>query len=73
MLTNHLVVESLSKMRLLGCFLRSMDINIRELPTLIVSSFILHSFCEIRNKKMPNARLQDHYAEEKIANQEKKI
>ena len=44
-----------------------MDINFRKLQTLIVSNFILHNFCETRNGKLLNARLQDHCVEENIA------
>ena len=42
-----------------GCLRRPMDVNIKELPHLIMSIFILHNFCEINNEMLPNARLQD--------------
>ena len=38
-----------------GCLRRPMDVNIKELPHLIMSTFILHNFCEI-NEMLPNAR-----------------
>ena len=31
-----------------GCLSREMDINLKDLPTVIHSCFILHNFCEIR-------------------------
>ena len=42
-----------------GCFRRPMDVNIKELPHLIMSIFILRNFCKINNEMLPNARLQD--------------
>ena len=32
-----------------GCLRRPMDVNIKKLPHLIMSIFILHNFCEINN------------------------
>ena len=36
-----------------GCLRREMDINLKELPAVIHSCFILHNFCEIRQKAVP--------------------
>ena len=33
-----------------GCLRREMDINLKELPAVIYSRFILHNFCEIRQE-----------------------
>ena len=33
-----------------GCLRREMDINLKELPVVIHSCFILHNFCEIRQE-----------------------
>ena len=33
-----------------GCLRREMDINLKELPAVIHSCFILHNFCEIRRE-----------------------
>ena len=35
-----------------GCLIRLKDINIKELPHLIMAIFILHNFCEIKNKML---------------------
>ena len=50
-----------------GCFRRPMDVNIKELPNLIMSIFILHNFCEINNEMLPNARLQGVIYEDNIS------
>ena len=44
-----------------------MDVNIKELPHLIMSIFILHNFCEINNEMLPNSRLQDVIHEDNIS------
>ena len=33
-----------------GCLRREMDINLKDLPAVIHSCFILHNFCEIRQE-----------------------
>ena len=33
-----------------GCLRREMDINLKDLPAVINSCFILHNFCEIRQE-----------------------
>ena len=53
--------------RRFGCLRRPMDVYIKELPHLIMSTFILHSFCEINNEMLPNARLQDVIHEDDIS------
>ena len=35
-----------------GCLIRLKGINIKELPHLIMAIFILHNFCEIKNKML---------------------
>ena len=50
-----------------ACLRRPMDVNIKELPHLIMSIFILHNFCEINNGMLPNARLQDVIPEDNIS------
>ena len=50
-----------------GCLRRPMDVNIKELPRLIMSIFILHDFCEVINEMLPNARLQDVIHESNIS------
>ena len=50
-----------------GCLRRPMDVNIKELPHLIMSIFILHNFCEINNEMLPNSRLQDVIHEDNIS------
>ena len=50
-----------------GCLRRPMDVNIKELPHLIMSVFILHNFCEINNEMLPNAHLQDVIREDNIS------
>ena len=53
--------------RRFGCLRRPMDVNIKELPHLIMSTFILHNFCEINNEMLPNARLQDVIHDDNIS------
>ena len=50
-----------------GCLRRPMEVNIKELPRLIMSIFILHNFCEINNEMLPNARSQDVIHENNIS------
>ena len=50
-----------------GYLRRPMDVNIRELPHLIISIFILHNFCEMNNEMLPNAHLQDVIHEDNIS------
>ena len=50
-----------------GCLRRPMDVNIKELPHLIMSIFILRNFCETNNEMLPNARLQDVIHEDNIS------
>ena len=48
------------------CLNRAMNVNVKELPNLIMSCFVLHNFCEFRNKKLPNGYLQNARVEVKI-------
>ena len=43
-----------------------MDVNVKERPNLIMSCFVLHNFCELRNEKLPNGYLQNPSVEGKI-------
>ena len=43
-----------------------MDVNVKERPNLIMSRFVLHNFCELRNEKLPNGYLQNASVEGKI-------
>ena len=43
-----------------------MGVNVKELPNLIMLWFVLHNFCEWRNKKLPNGCLQNARVEDKI-------
>lgn len=36
-----------------GCLRRNMDINLKDLPAIIHSCFILHNFCEFNNNPVP--------------------
>lgn len=36
-----------------GCLRHSMDINLRDLPSIIHACFILHIYCEINNNPVP--------------------
>ena len=44
-----------------------MEANIKELPRMIMSIFILHNFYEINNEMLPNARFQDVILEGNIS------
>ena len=46
---------------------RPMNVNIEELPHLIMSIFISHNFCEINNEMLLNARLQGVIHEDNIS------
>ena len=35
-----------------GCLRRGMDINLKDLPTVIHSCFILHNYCELKNESV---------------------
>ena len=35
-----------------GCLRRGMDINLRDLPAVIHSCFILHNYCELKNENV---------------------
>ena len=48
------------------CLNRAMDVNVKELPNLIMPCFVLHNFCKFRNKKLPNGCLQNARVEDKI-------
>lgn len=41
-----------------GCLRRAMDINISHLPNVILSTFILHNFCEVRREAVPDHILE---------------
>ena len=43
-----------------------MDVNVKELPNVIMSCFALHNFCEFRNEKLLNGSLQNARVEDKI-------
>ena len=58
--------------RRFGCLRRPMEVNIKELPYLIMSTFMLHNFCEINNEMLPNARLQDVIHEDNISQPNRK-
>ena len=45
---------------------RAMNVNVKELPNLIMSCFVLHNFCELRNKELPNGCLHKTRVEAKI-------
>ena len=43
-----------------------MNVNVKELPNLIMSYFVLHNFYEFRNEKLPNGFLQNARVQDKI-------
>ena len=43
-----------------------MNANVKELPNLIMSYFVLHNFYEFRNEKLPNGFLQNARVQDKI-------
>ena len=42
-----------------GCLRRDMDINIKDLPAVIHSCFILHNFCELHNNPVPEKSISE--------------
>ena len=44
-----------------------MEADVKELPRLIISIFILYNFYETNNEMLPNARLQDVILEGNIS------
>lgn len=42
-----------------GCLRRNMDINLRDLPAVIHSCFILHNYCEVENNPVPPALVEE--------------
>ena len=46
-----------------GCFRREMDINLKELPNIINSCFVLNNFCEERKEPINGKRVEEviHY------------
>lgn len=49
-----------------GCLRRVMDVNIDELPELILSCFILHNFCEMRHNPVPPADIEEAMRYDKL-------
>ena len=48
------------------CLNSAVDVNVKELPNLIMSCFVLHNFCEFRNEKLVNGCSQNARVEDKI-------
>ena len=42
-----------------SCLRRDMEINLRDLPSVIMSCFILHNFCEMRHEGIPDHSIQE--------------
>ena len=48
------------------CLNRAMDVNVKELPNLIMFCFVLHNFCRFRHEKLPKDCSQNARVEDKI-------
>ena len=41
-----------------GCLQRAMDVNMKDLPSVILACFILHYYCEIKNESVDDDRVK---------------
>ena len=48
------------------CLNRAMNVNVKEIPNLIMSCFVLYNICEVRNEKLRNVCLQNTRVEDKL-------